>query len=143
MPEAGASVVADSLMRRANLLRSGGADDTAPPDARVLDAVGDVAFARRAAAGDRDAYGELVRRHEAAAYRVAWGIVRSREDAEDAVQEAFVRAWRALGDFDPARPFRPWLITNAGLTAGVLFRTKREAVFAAVIADVGHRSKCA
>ncbi|MHB8902115.1 MAG: RNA polymerase sigma factor [Thermoguttaceae bacterium] len=43
---------------------------------------------------------------QSAAY--AWAIVRSREDAEDAVQEAAIKAYRAFGGYDPAFPFRSW-----------------------------------
>jgi RNA polymerase sigma-70 factor, ECF subfamily len=39
----------------------------------------------------------------------AWSIVRNREDAEDALQEALARAYRALGSYDPARSFKAWL----------------------------------
>lgn len=86
----------------------------------------DSEFALRARSGDRDAFEELVRRHEVPAYRLALRILKSREDAEDAVQEAFVRAWRGLAGFDAAREFRPWVMriaTNVALThAG---RTRR------------------
>ncbi len=63
---------------------------------------------RRAQRGDLDAFGELVRRHEAMAVRVA-AVVGGSAGAEDAAQEAFVRAYRSLHRFDVGRPFRPWL----------------------------------
>ncbi len=68
--------------------------------------------------GNRDAYGELVRRHQTRAYNVAWRIVGERQDALDVTQDAFVRAYDALASFDRARPFAPWLcaiVTNLAL----------------------------
>jgi RNA polymerase sigma-70 factor (ECF subfamily) len=61
--------------------------------------------------GDVASYEELVRRHQGLAFRVAFLVVGQRDSAEDAVQEAFFKAYRALGRFDPARPFRPWLLS--------------------------------
>ena len=57
----------------------------------------------RARRGDHDAYAELVREHQAAAFRVAYVVVGSAADAEDVAQEAFVKAYRSLGRFRPAR----------------------------------------
>jgi RNA polymerase sigma-70 factor (ECF subfamily) len=70
----------------------------------------DSLLVRRARGGDRDAYASLVRRHQAVALRVA-ALAGPMADAEDAVQEAFVKAHRSLRRFDEARPFRPWLLT--------------------------------
>ena len=55
------------------------------------------------------AYEELVRRHQAVALRTAH-LFAPDGDAEDAVQEAFVKAHAALGRFRPGSPFRPWLL---------------------------------
>ncbi len=60
--------------------------------------------------GDVDAYAALVRRHQDLAFRAAYLIVRDPDEAKDAVQEALVKAYRALGRFRPAAPFRPWLL---------------------------------
>jgi len=60
--------------------------------------------------GDDAAFGELVRRYEGSAMRLALSITRNPAEAEDAVQEAFWRAYKALPRFDPARPFGPWLL---------------------------------
>jgi RNA polymerase sigma factor (sigma-70 family) len=68
----------------------------------------------RARAGDHDAYELLVREHERAAFRVAYVIVGSAADAEDVAQEAFVKAYRALGRFRMGAPFRPWLLSIVG-----------------------------
>ncbi len=64
----------------------------------------------RAKRGDIDAYEEIVRRHQATAFRVAYAVCGSREDAEEAAQDAFVKAHRALGRFRSGAPLRPWLL---------------------------------
>jgi len=64
----------------------------------------------RAREGDVRAYEELVERHQETAFRVAWLITRSSADAEEAVQDAFLKAYRALGRFRAGAPFRPWLL---------------------------------
>ncbi len=63
-----------------------------------------------ARAGDLDAYADLVRRHQSMALRVAYVVCRDRQEAEDIVQESFVKAHRALGRFRVEAPFRPWLL---------------------------------
>ena len=68
----------------------------------------------RARRGDHDAYAQLVRDHEEIVFRVAYLIVRSAADAEDVAQEAFVKAYRALGRFRAGSPFRPWLLRIVG-----------------------------
>lgn len=82
-----------------------GPDDAATPEAELV---------RRAQAGDADAYGELVTIHQAAAFRVAYVLLGSAADAEDAAQEGFVRAYLALGRFRAGEPFRPWLLQVVG-----------------------------
>lgn len=64
---------------------------------------------RRALKRDLGAYGELVRRHEAAVYRVCWRLLGDRAAAEDAAQETFIRAFDRLDTFDLERPFGPWV----------------------------------
>ncbi|HWI21714.1 MAG TPA: sigma-70 family RNA polymerase sigma factor [Baekduia sp.] len=64
----------------------------------------------RARGGDTRAYEELVRRHQPLALRTAFTIAGSAADAEEAVQDAFMKAWDALGGFRPGAPFRPWLL---------------------------------
>lgn len=48
--------------------------------------------------------------HQTIAFRVAWSITGSATEAEEAVQDAFLKAYRALGRFRLDRPFRPWLL---------------------------------
>lgn len=57
-----------------------------------------------------EAYGELVTRYQALAQRTAYVITRDPDTAEDAAQEAFVKAYRALGRFRSGAPLRPWLL---------------------------------
>jgi RNA polymerase sigma factor (sigma-70 family) len=68
----------------------------------------------RAKRGDHAAYEALWREHERAAYRTAFLLVRSAADAEDVTQDAFVKAYRALGRFRTGSPFRPWLLRIVG-----------------------------
>jgi RNA polymerase sigma-70 factor (ECF subfamily) len=65
---------------------------------------------RRARAGDGRAFEDLVRPHWETAVRLAYLITGSHADAEDAAQDALVKAWRALGRFRSSRPLRPWLL---------------------------------
>lgn len=68
--------------------------------------------------GVREAFSELVRRHQRRAYAVARSIVINHEDAEDAVQEAFLHAYKAIGRFLPDQAFGAWLhriVANAAL----------------------------
>ena len=64
----------------------------------------------RAKGGELDAYEEIVRRHQAIAFRTAWVITRSAADAEEAAQDGFVKAHAALRRFREGAPFRPWLL---------------------------------
>src|SRR4051794_41506683 len=65
----------------------------------------------RARDGDTAAYERLVERHAQVAFRVACVIAGSPADAEEAAQDAFVKAHRALGRFRPGAPWRPWLLS--------------------------------
>ncbi|MDQ8164820.1 MAG: sigma-70 family RNA polymerase sigma factor [Gemmatimonadota bacterium] len=68
--------------------------------------------------GQREAFSELVRMHERRAYAVARAIVANHEDAEDAVQDGFLHAYRALERFLPDQAFGAWLhriVANAAL----------------------------
>ena len=76
------------------------------------------ALAEAARAGDQTAFAGLVRLHQRRAYLVARAIVTVHEDAEDAVQDGFVRAWQAIERFDPLQGFSAWLnriVANAAL----------------------------
>jgi RNA polymerase sigma-70 factor (ECF subfamily) len=70
------------------------------------------ALVERARAGDREAFGDLVRLYQAPALTVALRVVRRPEDARDAVQEAFLRAFRYLASYRARQgTFRTWLLS--------------------------------
>src|SRR5258708_38494814 len=64
----------------------------------------------RAQRGDAAAYEEIVQRYQQVAFRTAYVITGSAADAEDAAQEGFVKAYRALGRFRTGSDPRPWLL---------------------------------
>jgi RNA polymerase sigma factor (sigma-70 family) len=96
----------------------------------------EAALVRAARDRDLEAFAELVRQHQGTALRAA-RAVGAGEAAEDAVQEAFVSAWRALDRFDDARPFRPWLlaiVVNEVRNRQRLWRRRNE-----LLRGAGHR----
>ena len=76
-------------------------------EGRPLD---DANLIERAKDGDVDAYSELVRRYQSVALRAAWVVAGGRGEVEDAAQEAFVKAYRALPGFRSGAAFKPWLL---------------------------------
>jgi RNA polymerase sigma-70 factor (ECF subfamily) len=75
----------------------------------VIGAASDEVLARRAAEGQREAFEELVRRHRTRVYALALRICRNADDAEDALQETFIAAYRALPRFDRRARVSTWL----------------------------------
>ena len=67
--------------------------------------------AQRWREGDQSAAFEVWQLCGSRLLRLARSLTRSQATAEDAVQEAFLRAWRSIGQYDPRRPFEPWLST--------------------------------
>jgi RNA polymerase sigma-70 factor (ECF subfamily) len=98
----------------------------------------EAALVARARDGEADAFGELVARHQAAAFRVAYVLTGSAADAEDAAQEAFVKAYLALDRFAAGSPFRPWLLAIVGNEARnrVRSRSRRESLAERAVAAV-------
>lgn len=80
---------------------------------RSLADVTDDELVRLAQAGDAGAFDQLVVRHQAAVFRAALAALRVREEAEEAAQDAFVRAWRKLAGFRGDATFRTWLLSIA------------------------------
>ena len=87
-----------------------------PGSSRIKDE--ELDLVARAKAGDREGFSGLVRLHQRRAYLVARSVVTTHEDAEDAVQEGFIRAYQALDRFDAGQSFGAWLnriVANAAL----------------------------
>jgi RNA polymerase sigma-70 factor (ECF subfamily) len=82
----------------------------------------DLDLARR---GDRAAFGRLVRRHQRRVYAAALHILGTHSDADDATQEAFVRAYRGLARFDGRADFFTWLYRITVNTALNTLRSRR------------------
>src|ERR1700738_5044345 len=77
--------------------------------ARAAAVPDDRELVRRAQAQDKQAFEELVRRHQHRVFAVAGGILRRREDAEDIAQQVFVKAYFSLTRFDQRAAFSTWL----------------------------------
>jgi RNA polymerase sigma-70 factor (ECF subfamily) len=66
-------------------------------------------LALRAQQGDRDAFAEIVRRHQQAVFNAAYHVLGNIHDAEDVAQETFIRAYQFFDRFDINRSLAPWL----------------------------------
>jgi RNA polymerase sigma-70 factor (ECF subfamily) len=89
----------------------------------------DSAIVTKARLGDTDAFRALVERHSRPLFRLAFRMTGNQQDAEDVVQESFLRAWRQLGRFDERASFGTWLYriaTNCSLDV-VRSRKRRSA----------------
>lgn len=78
----------------------------------------EAALVDRVRRGDREAFGILVERYTDQALGVAYGYLQQSQDAEDLVQDAFIRALQRLDRLEPGSPFGPWfyrLLVNAAL----------------------------
>jgi RNA polymerase sigma-70 factor (ECF subfamily) len=85
----------------------------------------DLAFVTKARAGDADAYRVLVERHSRTLFRMAFRMTGNEQDAEDVVQESFLRAYRQLGKFDERASFGTWLYRIAMNCSLDLVRSKK------------------
>jgi RNA polymerase sigma-70 factor (ECF subfamily) len=72
--------------------------------------------------GDAVAWETLVGQHQEAVFRLAYLLLGDADEAQDAAQEAFIRAFRSLAQFDPARPMRPWLLK---ITSNLVYNRRR------------------
>jgi RNA polymerase sigma-70 factor (ECF subfamily) len=88
----------------------------------------DIALVERVLAGERRAFEPLVRRHERKIFRVVLAVLGNAEDAEEAMQDAFVKAFRHLGQFRRESRFTTWLTRIAINEALQRRRAKKDAV---------------
>ncbi len=84
-------------------------EDRAVETARV----GEAAWSRAAARGDKQAFARLVDLHKRAVFGLCVRLLRDHEESRDAAQEAFARAYAALAVYDPSQPFAPWILRIA------------------------------
>ena len=82
----------------------------------------DQSLIARVLRGDKDAFGALAAKHRDAIYSFAFRMIGDREQAFDASQEVFIRAYTRLHTFDQSRPLRPWLFAIAANTCTDLLR---------------------
>ena len=106
------------------LLRAGRATNLSPKLSNIKE-VDDSLLVEQARDGDRNAFSELVRRHQAVVYRSCYRILGDREDAKDASQEAFIRAYRRLDTFRGHSAFRTWMLRIA-MNVSLNERSRRE-----------------
>jgi RNA polymerase sigma-70 factor (ECF subfamily) len=90
---------------------------------------------RGAKAHDDAAYSRLMKANEEVAFRLAYQVTGDEAEAADAVQEGFIRAYRALGRFRDGAPFRPWLLRIVFNEARQRRRSRGR--FAALLSRVG------
>lgn len=82
----------------------------------------------KAKRGDRAAFGELVRRHREGVVNIVYRMCGDAHLAEDAAQEAFIRAWQKLPSYRPRSPFRNWVYRIATNVALDTLRRERKTV---------------
>jgi RNA polymerase sigma-70 factor (ECF subfamily) len=92
----------------------------APPDAE-----GDLTLLHATKRADVSAFDELVKRHDRKLLRIAQSVTHNREEAEDAVQEAFLKAYRKLDQFHEKAKFSTWMIRIVLNEALMKLRKKR------------------
>jgi RNA polymerase sigma-70 factor (ECF subfamily) len=89
---------------------------------------GDQALIREVLAGNKDAYGNLAERHGETMFRVVYRITENESDAEEIVQEALLRGYRSLAEFDARSDFRTWIYRIAvNCALQLLEKRKKEA----------------
>lgn len=69
----------------------------------------DILLVQKSKKGDKDAFGELVRRYQSDLYQLARNLVSSTDEAEDITAETFVRAWRYIKSFKEKSSFKTWI----------------------------------
>lgn len=105
---------------------------------RTQNEAGDeAALVARALARDAVALAEIMRRNNRRLYRAAWGILRDEQEAEDAVQDCYLKAFAALPGFRGEAALSTWL-TRIAINEALMRRRKRQAQMASLAASVGN-----
>jgi len=82
-------------------------------------------WARAAASGDKGAFARLVEKHKQSVYGLCYRLLGTGEESRDASQEAFVRAYTGIRDFDARQPFAAWVLRIARNHCIDLLRRRR------------------
>jgi RNA polymerase sigma-70 factor, ECF subfamily len=90
-----------------------------------MDATEGAAVLARARQGDSEAFRALVEQHGRSVFRLAYRMTRNEQDAEDVVQESFLRAYRQLGRFESRANFGTWLYRIVANCSVDLMRSKQ------------------
>src|SRR5258705_12881077 len=90
-----------------------------------MDASDRAAALIRAREGDEEAFGALVQQHSRKVFQLAFRMMRNEQDAEDVVQECFLRAYRQLGRFEARADFGTWLYRIAANCAVDMMRSRQ------------------
>ena len=90
-----------------------------------MDATESAAVLARARQGDSEAFRALVERHSRSVFRLAYRMTGNEQDAEDVVQESFLRAYRQLGRFESRANFGTWLYRIVSNCSVDLMRSKQ------------------
>ena len=85
----------------------------------------DASAVAKARSGDTDAFRMLVERHSRSLFRLAFRMTGNQQDAEDVVQESFMRAYKQLGKFDERASFGTWLYRIAANCSLDLVRSRK------------------
>jgi RNA polymerase sigma-70 factor, ECF subfamily len=96
----------------------------------------DVALVERVRAGDVSAYDELVRKYERQIFRIAQHITQNREDAEDVMQDAFLKAYEKLDQFQGNSKFYTWLVRIAVNESLMRLRKRRTGKMVSIDEDL-------
>jgi len=78
-------------------------------EAKKNGSISDDELAKLSRNGDKNAFGELVKRHEGKVYTLGFRFMKNREDAADVMQDTFLQAYRKLGSFEGKSAFSTWL----------------------------------
>src|SRR5881394_1307726 len=96
----------------------------------------DVALVERAKQGDAEAFEQLVRQYERQIFRVAQHITQNREDAEDVMQDAFLKAYEKLDQFQGNSKFYTWLVRIAVNESLMRLRKRRTGKMVSIDEDI-------
>jgi RNA polymerase sigma-70 factor, ECF subfamily len=98
---------------------------------------------RAAIHGDREAFEMIIHTHSRTLFAIAYGILQSREEAEDVVQDALVKAWKTHWRVRDPEKFPAWLATIARHRAHDIFRKRRSVPLSTTVDEVTEPSSAA